>query len=65
MVEYELDGTGGLGKEVDRKTREGYVREIEVEIVMNRSIASSVVKWLQERIEEIDRISRDREEVTK
>lgn len=65
MVEYELAETGGLGKEVDRKTRAGYVREIEVEIVMNRSIASSVVTWLQERIEEIDRISQEREQAAK
>lgn len=65
VVEYKVDPSGGLGEEADRQTKGGYVREIEVEIVMNRATTISVIKWLKDRIEDIDRITQERERVAK
>ena len=48
----------GIGPEIDRKTKEGIIREIEVEVVVDSQMAQRLVQWLQEIIDAVS----DREE---
>ncbi|MCH7511734.1 MAG: hypothetical protein IIB19_05135 [Chloroflexi bacterium] len=50
-VDFELR-EGRLGQETGRDTREGIVREIETEIIMNVAAATSLRDWLTTKIEE-------------
>ena len=41
---------GKLGKEVGRDTREGIVREVGVEVLLDLDLAINLAKWLAEKI---------------
>ena len=42
---------GKLGDEVGRDTREGLVREVEVEVMLDLELARSLAQWLDDKIE--------------
>ena len=50
LLVRELDSSGRLGKEVSRKSRNGYVREAEVQVMMDLRVAEGFVEWLQNKI---------------
>lgn len=52
----ELNDNGSLGPVIPSETivREGYVREMEVDVMMNIEIAKSIRSWLDDRIKEIE-----------
>ena len=41
---------GKLGDEVDRDSREGFVREVEVEVILDLELARSLAQWLDDKI---------------
>ncbi len=53
---FEISPTGQLGPEIVslREGESGLVRELETDIVMNLSVAKSLVVWLQRHINEIE-----------
>jgi hypothetical protein len=57
-VVHVLTDEGVLGEEDlnARKARSGLLREVDADIVVDLNTARSVVRWLQERIDEADRI---------
>jgi hypothetical protein len=48
-----------LGEEIQREVRDGIVREVEAEVIMDVGVARSLVKWLQERIDLIEKTQRE------
>ena len=47
-INYEVSGEG-IGKEVSRDTREGFVREVETHLILDFDVAVSVHAWLGRR----------------
>lgn len=45
---------GRLGEEITRDTKSGIIREIEIDAMMSLRTAKSLVKWLQEKIEQLE-----------
>ena len=45
---------GRLGEEIGRDSLEGIVREVDVGMVMSKSMAQKLVGWLQEKIQALD-----------
>ena len=39
-----------LGSEVDRDSREGFIREVEVEVMVDLAMAKALIPWLKEKI---------------
>lgn len=73
QVVQEIKADMTLGSELDRKIREGIVREVEISISMNVQVAQAFRDWLSERIREFEearkkhdllRASADRESQT-
>jgi hypothetical protein len=58
VVYYEITREGGLGGEITerREAREGMVREVEVDAVMEEGVAVAIHKWLGEKIEELRKV---------
>ena len=52
---------GQLGKEIieQRKVSEGIVRELEIGVVMDLTVAQSLVTWLNERIKVAEQMRQD------
>jgi hypothetical protein len=51
---YELTSEGTIGDEIDSVTRDGMVREVEVDIILTRDSASSLRDLLDEILSEDD-----------
>ena len=49
---HSVDSNGRVGKEIAEKriSREGIIREVEVEVIMDLAMARSTVEWLQGHI---------------
>ena len=60
QVAHPLDDTGTLGEEIpDRRvSREGIVREVEVDVILSRQAAEGLVSWLQGKIDELKKRSK-------
>lgn len=43
----------GIGKELQRETKDGVVREVEVEVIMNLSAALAFQEWLHGHIKQL------------
>lgn len=52
---YSVKADGALGEPVDSETvsRGGLVRELDVDVMMNLSVAEALYKWLGARIQEL------------
>jgi len=55
LITQELKPDGSLGKEVDRISRGGIFREVEVALMMDRNVAESIRNWLGVKIGELDK----------
>lgn len=54
-IRHGLNSDQTLGPEQGRMSREGIVREVDAELVMNRRVAESLVEWLSEKIKQARR----------
>lgn len=56
QMTYQITGETKLGEEIReaRVAREGIVREVEAEVIMDVGTARALVEWLQERIKTIE-----------
>jgi hypothetical protein len=52
-VTFEIN-EGNIGKEVDKKSKEGVIREIVSGVVVNLEAAKSINAWLTEKIKEME-----------
>ena len=55
---HQVSAEGALGKEIreKRESRQGYVRELEVDVVMDLPAAVAVRNWLTDKILEMAKI---------
>lgn len=51
---HELDEQGSLGGEIERNGRSGFVREMDVDVMLSLGTAVMLRDWLAERIEEAE-----------
>jgi hypothetical protein len=60
---HELSADGKLGNEImsERISRDAVVREVEVEVLMDLNTAKQMLIWLQDRISEIEKSARSKE----
>ena len=47
---HEIDANGQLGPILRRKTKEGIVREVETEVIIDLEAAKSLIQWLQNHV---------------
>lgn len=58
QVVHELTPEGTMGREVDRTAREAeIIREIEVDLVFAPDMARVIIRWLEARLAELDKIA--------
>lgn len=50
-IVFGVDAAGRLGEELGREGKNGIVREMEVDVVLDKSAAISLIKWLGEKIQ--------------
>lgn len=48
---------GVLGPELGRKSKEGIIREVEVEVVVDLPMAKGLITWLQGKIDFLEKLS--------
>ena len=51
---HEFKPEGILGQETGRDSREGIIREVEVEVMMDLAVAKSLIPWLEEKIQALE-----------
>jgi hypothetical protein len=61
VVTQEHDGSGRLGKEVNRISREGVYREVETALLMDIDTARAIKAWLEDKIDRIEKLSGEKE----
>ena len=59
---HEIKPEGTLGDPIDRDTKEGIVREVEVEVMLDLDMAKSLLPWLEEKIEALEKLRGPQEE---
>ncbi len=64
---YEVTSAGELGEEIrsEREGRKGVVREVEVGVKCDLEVAKAFAKWLQQKIEEIEKLQAAHRETVK
>lgn len=55
-ITFSVDPEKGLGDEMSRESKEGFVRELEAEILMDLRTAKSFHEWLGDKIRKTERI---------
>ncbi len=53
---------GKLGPEVERVTKKGVVREVDVEVMIDLDLAKSFQRWLTEKIEALEQLQSQKQE---
>ena len=48
---HDLGSNRAVGQEIGRDSKEGIIREVEVEVILDLDMAKSVVTWLQGHID--------------
>lgn len=56
MVHDVVDGRLGDEIRAERKSKSGIVREAEIGITMDIDVAKSLVEWLQQKIQDVDKV---------
>jgi len=56
QITFEINKDNTLGKEIDRKSKIGVIREINTGIVIDLQTAKSIVEWLNAKIDEHKKI---------
>jgi hypothetical protein len=54
LVEHEISPTGQLGKELDRVSKDGVIRELEGDLVFDVETAKALVVWIKDKIDTIE-----------
>ena len=67
MMVNRLDDGGRLGDEIreERQSRDGIVREAEVGLTLSVEVAKSLIEWLQQKVEEAERLREVSRDLTK
>lgn len=47
---FDVTPDGQLGPETGRDSKEGIIREVEVDVVMDVPLAKSLIRWLQDKV---------------
>ena len=63
-VTKEITSEGGLGEDV-REGKQGLVREVEVELVLDLSMAKSLIAWLEKHTKNLEKILQKKDEANK
>ena len=58
---HEIMKDGNLGEEKQQSSRDGFVREVEVEVLIDLAMARSLIPWLQEKINFFEQLNKQRE----
>lgn len=53
IVQHQLEEGGNLGEELERDSKTGIVREMEVELVMNKATATGFLEWFKTKVGEL------------
>ena len=51
---HQLLENGRLGRETGRKSKEGIIREVEVEVILDLAMAQNLTKWLQDHVQQLE-----------
>ena len=57
-ISREVNSGGTLGQEISRDSKEGVVRDVQVEVMMDLAMAKSMIPWLNEKIQILEEIQR-------
>lgn len=62
-VTHAVTEEGVLGAEISeaRRAKEGVIRDVEATLLLSETVARSIQKWLEERLDELERLRRARE----
>ncbi|MBI1783927.1 hypothetical protein HYR69_02170 [Candidatus Sumerlaeota bacterium] len=62
QVAHQVGPDGRIGEEIreDRIQRDGLVRELEADVVLNESTARALVNWIEERLQELQKIREEK-----
>ena len=52
---HEITPGGDLGDEIARESKQDVIREVEVAVVVSLDVAKSLVTWLEDKVERLDR----------
>lgn len=55
-VTHSVEAAGTLGPEISHESKEGIIREVEVGVIFDETVARSLLTWLQQRLENIKEI---------
>ena len=53
IVQHKLKEGGAVGDEIDRESKTGVVREMEVELIMNKATAVGFLEWFKGKVDEL------------
>ena len=53
-ISFELESQGTLGQETSRDTKDGLVREVDVEVVVDLRMAKNLMEWLNEKVQYLE-----------
>lgn len=56
--EYKLDA-GRLGERIAKEERDAIIREVEVELLVSMDVAKRIVKWMEEKIKQLESIQEE------
>jgi hypothetical protein len=64
LIAHKINPSGSLGKEIkeERIARNGLVREVEVDVIMNLPTARALDTWLQEKIKSAEEVIESQKE---
>ena len=49
-ITYDVTPEDMLGQETGRDSRSGFIREVEVEVMVDLDMAKSLIRWLEDKI---------------
>lgn len=55
-VKHAIKKTGEIGDEIERDSKNGFIREIECGLMMDINTAKSLHSWLDKRIKELEQL---------
>ena len=61
-IEHEITQDGTLGQRTNLESKQGVVREMEVEVVVNLEAAKGILNWLRGQIDSLEQAQSDAEQ---
>jgi hypothetical protein len=57
---YEVEPeTGEIKKEIGRESKNGIIREVHLGVLLDAATAKSIIEWLQEKVDQIEKIQKE------